>query len=548
MPFFNSFKAWILVLGTHGIKGVWFRACSIPLGSSWHLEFPLHNTLCPWPPPALTRTGRSPVSSTRSKPKWCRGAEPEPLTSSWARRARQPEEMCRGCHCGGLASLLLLLVLLLLGQNLGLLIKIPQDALSGTVGQSVLLPVSYRVNSSLLFPLSIVWKFGSSSQVISTCTVWNCSLDAWGTPTNCSAICYPHVTYQGRAAVFPENASLLLWDLQLSDSGVYSVTFQEQNLSRQITLAVHKQHGSTEHPDEGQNLGLLIEIPQDAVSGTVGQSMLLPVSYRINSSLLFPLSILWKFGSSSQVIVTCTAQNCSLDAWGTPTNCSAICYPHVTYQGRAAVFPENASLLLRDLQLNDSGVYSVTFQEQNLSRQITLAVHKQHGSTEHPDKGRCPCAWTDSFCTSLDMGTSGMRWNLVPLSIAMNSCSKGSEVEATPNYYTIGVCSLTGLLLLFLVLCTWWRGMVWKKMRTITQQQVQENLLKAPWASNTADIHMENTVVGDMTTVYATIREDFEETKPRALPETLYTSISFPQYYSALALNSAGDRSAAEPR
>ncbi|XP_015134030.2 uncharacterized protein LOC771657 isoform X4 [Gallus gallus] len=500
MPFFNSFKAWILVLGTHGIKGVWFRACSIPLGSSWHLEFPLHNTLCPWPPPALTRTGRSPVSSTRSKPKWCRGAEPEPLTSSWARRARQPEEMCRGCHCGGLASLLLLLVLLLLGQNLGLLIKIPQDALSGTVGQSVLLPVSYRVNSSLLFPLSIVWKFGSSSQVISTCTVWNCSLDAWGTPTNCSAICYPHVTYQGRAAVFPENASLLLWDLQLSDSGVYSVTFQEQNLSRQITLAVHKQHGSTEHPDEGQNLGLLIEIPQDAVSGTVGQSMLLPVSYRINSSLLFPLSILWKFGSSSQVIVTCTAQNCSLDAWGTPTNCSAICYPHVTYQGRAAVFPENASLLLRDLQLNDSGVYSVTFQEQNLSRQITLAVHKQHGSTEHPDKG--------------------------------------SEVEATPNYYTIGVCSLTGLLLLFLVLCTWWRGMVWKKMRTITQQQ----------ASNTADIHMENTVVGDMTTVYATIREDFEETKPRALPETLYTSISFPQYYSALALNSAGDRSAAEPR
>ncbi|XP_040525716.1 uncharacterized protein LOC771657 isoform X5 [Gallus gallus] len=288
----------------------------------------------------------------------------------------------------------------------------------------------------------------------------------------------------------------------------------------------------------GQNLGLLIEIPQDAVSGTVGQSMLLPVSYRINSSLLFPLSILWKFGSSSQVIVTCTAQNCSLDAWGTPTNCSAICYPHVTYQGRAAVFPENASLLLRDLQLNDSGVYSVTFQEQNLSRQITLAVHKQHGSTEHPDKGRCPCAWTDSFCTSLDMGTSGMRWNLVPLSIAMNSCSKGSEVEATPNYYTIGVCSLTGLLLLFLVLCTWWRGMVWKKMRTITQQQ----------ASNTADIHMENTVVGDMTTVYATIREDFEETKPRALPETLYTSISFPQYYSALAPNSAGDRSAAEPR
>lgn len=130
----------------------------------------------------------------------------------------------------------------------------------------------------------------------------------------------------------------------------------------------------------------------------MGQSVLLPVSYRINSSLLFPLSILWKFGSSSQVIVTCTVWNCSLDALGTPTNCSAICYPHVTYQGRAALFPENASLLLWDLQLNDSGVYSVTFIQQNLSRQITLAVHKQHGSTEHPDEGKCPCAWTDSSC------------------------------------------------------------------------------------------------------------------------------------------------------
>ena len=88
------------------------------LGSSCHLGFPLHNTQCPWPPPALTRTGRSPVSPTSSKPKWCRGAEPEPLTSSRAGRARQPEEMCRGRRCGGLASLLLLLVvLLLLGES-----------------------------------------------------------------------------------------------------------------------------------------------------------------------------------------------------------------------------------------------------------------------------------------------------------------------------------------------------------------------------------------------------------------------------------------------
>ncbi|POI35347.1 hypothetical protein CIB84_000903, partial [Bambusicola thoracicus] len=236
----------------------------------------------------------------------------------------------------------------------------------------------------------------------------------------------------------------------------------------------------------GQNLGLLIEIPQDVVSGTVGQSVLLPVSYRVNSSHVFPVSIQWKFGKSSRVIITCTVLNCSLDAWGAPKNCSVLCFPHVTHGGRVEVFPDNASLLLRDLQLSDSGVYSVTFKRQNLSRRITLAVHKQRVSTEHPDEG--------------------------------------SEVQDNLNYITIGVCSLIGLFLLSLGLCIWWRGAVWKKTRTITQQQVQENLLKAPWASNTEDIHMENTVVGDVTTIYAAITEDFGEAKPRALPETLYTS------------------------
>ena len=130
----------------------------------------------------------------------------------------------------------------------------------------------------------------------------------------------------------------------------------------------------------------------------MGQSVLLPVSYRVNSSLLFPLSIVWKAENSSQVIIICMVRNCSLDAWGAPKKCSAISFPHITYWDRAEVFPENASLLLRDLQLSDSGVYSIAFTQQNLSRQITLAVHKQHGSTERPDKGRCPCAWTDSSC------------------------------------------------------------------------------------------------------------------------------------------------------
>ncbi|XP_021261903.1 uncharacterized protein LOC110403217 isoform X3 [Numida meleagris] len=324
-------------LGAQGVKAVWFRPCSLPLGSA-----------CPWDPPGtwdspctsrsarglpspLTYTGRSPVSPTRSELSGCRGAEPELLTSSWATRARQPQEMCCGQRCWGLGSLLLLLLLLLLGQN----------------------------------------------------------------------------------------------------------------------------------------LGLLIDIPQDVVSGTVGQSVLLPVSYRVNSSLCFPMSILWKLGNSPQVIITCTVQNCSLDAEGAPKKCSAVCFPLATYRNRIEVFPENASLLLRDLQLSDSGVYSVTFQQQNQIRWITLVVHNQHVPPEHHDEGAAR-----------------------------------------------------------------------QKMRTTTQQQ----------ASNTEDIHMETTAVGDVATIYATVGENLEETKPRALPETVYTSVTFPQVPSALAPNRAGDRFAAEPR
>ncbi|OXB75954.1 UNVERIFIED_CONTAM: hypothetical protein H355_012922 [Colinus virginianus] len=215
----------------------------------------------------------------------------------------------------------------------------------------------------------------------------------------------------------------------------------------------------------GQSLALLIEIPQDVVSGTVGQSVLLPVSYRVNSSLRFPVSIRWKFGNGRQVIITtCSVQNCSLDASGAPSKCSALYFPHAKYRDRVEVFPENASLLLWDLQLSDSGLYSVTFTQQNQSRRITLAVHKEPVSSEHLDE-------------------------------------------------------------------------VWqKKMGTTTQQQ----------ASNTEDIY--NTMAGDVVTIYARIGEDMEETKPRALPDTLYASVTFPHLPSALAPNLAGDRAAAEQR
>nr|XP_038040493.1 uncharacterized protein LOC119717909 [Anas platyrhynchos] len=137
----------------------------------------------------------------------------------------------------------------------------------------------------------------------------------------------------------------------------------------------------------GQNLGFLLEIPQDAVTGTVGQSMLLPVSYRCNSTSCFPLSIRWMFGHTSQVIIACTVHNCSLDDGGAPKNCSTTCFPHPAHWGHAELFPENASLLLRDLRLSDSGVYTVSFLWKRQIRHITLTVLQQPVPTDPTSEG-----------------------------------------------------------------------------------------------------------------------------------------------------------------
>ncbi|KFP55719.1 hypothetical protein N322_08630, partial [Cariama cristata] len=110
----------------------------------------------------------------------------------------------------------------------------------------------------------------------------------------------------------------------------------------------------------GGNLAVLVEIHRDPINGTVGQSVLLPISYRFDGAPLFPLSIKWTFNNSQDALISCAVQNCSLGAGGAPSCCSAKCFPHPTYRSRTKLFPENGSLLLRDGQLGDSGVYTVT--------------------------------------------------------------------------------------------------------------------------------------------------------------------------------------------
>ncbi|XP_035180763.1 uncharacterized protein LOC118166182 isoform X2 [Oxyura jamaicensis] len=303
------------------------------------------------------------------------------------------------------------------GRNLGFLLEIPQDSVNGTVGQSVLLPVSYRFNSTPRFPVPIQWTFGHPSQLVISCTLLICSLGAGGALESCSTKCFPYAAHAGRVELFPESASLLLRDLRLSDSGVYNVSFAQQRQSRHITLTVLEQPVPTGPSCAGRNLGFLLEIPQDSVNGTMGQSVLLPVSYRFNSTLCFPVPIQWTFGHPSQLIISCTVLNCSLGAGGALESCSTKCFPHPAHAGRVELFPENASLLLRDLRLSDSGVYNVNFAQQRQSRHITLTVLEQP--------------------------------------VTLDPSSEGTSDQDHTQNYMIGACSSIFLLLLLLVFCIW---------------------------------------------------------------------------------------------
>ncbi|XP_025057965.1 uncharacterized protein LOC102371555 isoform X2 [Alligator sinensis] len=185
-----------------------------------------------------------------------------------------------------------------------------------------------------------------------------------------------------------------------------------------------------------------IELHQDAINGTIGESVLLPVSYRLQIPFDNPLPFSWNFINIPHILVTCTLTNCSLNTKGIPTSCSGKYFVHPTYQSRVTVFLENASLLLQSLQLNDSGVYSVIFMGGKQSRNITLTVSVPHLDNRSPE------------------------FNI------------SSEDTAVLPSYQIGIIAGGSVGLLFLVLPLFcyksYRGAVQlQKNRTVRQEQTQ---------------------------------------------------------------------------
>ncbi|CAM4614990.1 unnamed protein product [Caretta caretta] len=221
-------------------------------------------------------------------------------------------------------------------------------------------------------------------------------------------------------------------------------------------------------PFLGFSHALLIDILQDSVNGTINHSVLLPVSYRLQEPFPFPLSIQWHFSNSPNPLTTYTVTNCSVSAEGIPIHCSGNNFIHSEYQGRTVFFPENASLLLQNLQLSDSGVYNITFKVPQQTRHITLTVSEPHFN--HGNTG----------------GGTGNEMN-PPLVILLGLLITG------------GLSFLLLLLLLFFC-CRWHKGAVQQRRTIIIKQQE-----KVP---NHEESHMESSSPRTVSTIYARIGAD----------------------------------------
>ncbi|XP_043348204.1 uncharacterized protein LOC119861910 [Dermochelys coriacea] len=227
----------------------------------------------------------------------------------------------------------------------------------------------------------------------------------------------------------------------------------------------------------GISWALLIEVPQDSLNGTVGQSVLLSVTYKLQGSFPSPLSIQWTFSNTTNVLVTYTGTNISVSAEGIPTCHSGNVFIQPSYQGRIMFFPENASLLLQNLSLIDGGVYTVNFRLLKKTRDIALIVSAPHFNDGNPES---------SEPTEDD--------NLA--------------IPGHPIDYIAGGCSTLLFLLLLLLCCRWHRGAAGSQTtRIIKQEQVQ----------NPEDSLVDSTLY----------LEAQEHPLTRSKPETEYATIGF---------------------
>ncbi|XP_078075401.1 uncharacterized protein LOC144497834 [Mustelus asterias] len=132
---------------------------------------------------------------------------------------------------------------------------------------------------------------------------------------------------------------------------------------------------------------LTVRVNQDSLNGTVNQSVLLPASYTVSDTDGY-LRIKWLRKTGTRIVdYRCISKRGNMHTG----RCHYLSVPE-DYKHRTVLFPENASLLLKDLQLNDSGIYELSISHSMGTRSVTLmlTVQPQAGHGMDTDKKRTP--------------------------------------------------------------------------------------------------------------------------------------------------------------
>ncbi|KAK9405861.1 hypothetical protein NXF25_004635 [Crotalus adamanteus] len=111
----------------------------------------------------------------------------------------------------------------------------------------------------------------------------------------------------------------------------------------------------------GPASGLVLSTPLFPVSISHGKTALLPVSLNFSSSVPTYFQIRWRFITGPWLVLIVKADNCGRDNgthqwWET---CEIIVEKAERYRHRAEWSSEDASLILRDVRVEDSGVYEI---------------------------------------------------------------------------------------------------------------------------------------------------------------------------------------------